>query len=382
MPRPAATKAKRMRRRWLSVLGGLVGLAGLAWILAGLDYGRLRTIVAEAEPGFLLLVPLAIAAEQLVRAWKWGRLVDPLRRIPTLRLFGAIMAGYLANLLVPLGMSPLVRSWLVAKLEGLTMTAVLATVAVDRLIDGIVFVGIVALVVLFAAFPDQGGEIRLGLALGGAGSLLVFVLLVFALRRHRRQVAQGGGWLMRLADRLPARLVGRGQALLVSFAEGVVWPPEPRRQIAIVAASVVIKLLAASHFLWAGLAFGVLLRPFEYLFLLAFLGFLIILTHVARIPGGFIVGSVFALGLLGVGDELALAMVMVLITANIAVIGVIGAFTLWRHGIILAEVRIRGSHGREPRNPAFAGFVRSLCRLNRAERDRRTDTSSGPPGPR
>ena len=53
------------------------------------------------------------------------------------------MAGYLANLLVPLGLSPFVRSWLVVRRENLSMSCVLATVAIDRMIDGLVLAGVV-----------------------------------------------------------------------------------------------------------------------------------------------------------------------------------------------------------------------------------------------
>ena len=60
----------RWRRAW-SVGGSILGLAALGWVL-------------------------------------W--------RVDTDRLFGAIMAGYLTNLLVPLGISPLVRSRLAARL--------------------------------------------------------------------------------------------------------------------------------------------------------------------------------------------------------------------------------------------------------------------------
>jgi len=337
--RPAVDRAKRARRRALSVLGGALGLAGIVWVVRGLDYDRLATILATADPGFLLLVPLAIAIEQLIRAWKWGRLLDGLRGIGTLRLFGATMAGYLVNLLTPFGVSPLVRSWLVARLEGLTMSALLATVAIDRLLDGIVFVGLVVLVLVFAAFPDPNGEIRLGLALAGMGSLVVIVFLGFALRHHKRQIARGAGWILHLTDRLPARFAGRSQALLRSFSDGVVWPRERWRRVAVIVASAVVKLIAATHFLWAGLAFGIVLRPFDYLFLIVFLGFLIILTHVARIPGGFFVGAVFAVDLLGVGAEQALAMVTVVIASNVSIIGVVGVFTLWRNGIALADLR-------------------------------------------
>ncbi len=331
----------RRRTRWLSVGGGLLGLAALAWIFARLDYGHLSALLADADLGYLALVPLAIITEQLVRAWKWRQILRPLRSIGTLRLFGAIMAGYLANLLVPLGLSPLVRSWLVARLEALTMSAVLASVAIDRLIDGIVFAGLVLLVVVFAVFPDPGSEIRLGLVVGATGSLGAITAALVLLWHHKRATAQGLGWVLRATDRLPHRFADRARALALSFADGIVWPAEPWRRAAIVAASILIKLIAASHFLWAGLAFGVRLDPFAYLMLLAILGFVVILAHLARVPAGFIVGAVFALGLFGVGEERAVAMVTVVVASSLLAIGVVGAFTLWRHGVALGELRTR-----------------------------------------
>ena len=151
---------KRYRsRRWWPAGGALIGALALVWVTWRIDFDRLRQVVAEADMMFLLLVPLAIAAEQFVRAWKWRQLLHAIRPVATLRLFGAIMAGYFANFLIPLGISPIVRSWLVARLEALTMSAVLATAAIDRLVDGVIFSGFVAIALIFAVFPDPTGGI-------------------------------------------------------------------------------------------------------------------------------------------------------------------------------------------------------------------------------
>lgn len=333
------------RRYWWPVIGLSLSIGALVWVFFLVDLDRLLVTLKRADLPYLLLLPLTTAVEQLFRAWKWRQLLLPLRRIATLRLFGAIMAGYLANILVPLGISPLVRSWLVARLDALKMSTVLATAAVDRLIDGVVFAGLVALVVVFAVFPDPDGNLRLGLALGGIGSVLLLPLLLLALIRYRHQIKKGtdrqNGLLQKLLGRLPVRTRERTKAVFRAFAEGIVWPQELWRRLGILAASIIIKLIAATNFLWAGLAFGVLLRPLDYLFLVVFLGFLIILTRFARIPGGFIVGGIFALGLLGVGKEEALAMVTIVSLASMLTIAVVGAISLWRNGISLGELQTR-----------------------------------------
>lgn len=330
-------------RRWLPWLGGLVGLAALAWVLRRFDLDSFRAVLAGADVGFLLLVPLAIAGEQLVRAWKWRQLLYPLRSVGTLRLFGAIMAGYLAGLLIPFGFGALARAWLVARREGLAMTAVLATVALDRVTDGIIFALLAPVALLLVVFPDPSGDIRAGLTWAASGSFVLFAVLLLVLALYKRGTLRPGGWFTRSIERLPARVLGPVRRVAVSFASGIVWPHEFWRGFSIIAASVIIKLFAATHFLWAGLAFGAELRPAEYLFLMVFLGFVAVLGHFARIPGSFVIGAIFALGLLGVAEERALAMVLVVQAASLLSVASIGAFALWRQGVVLADLRTAGA---------------------------------------
>ncbi len=88
-----------------------------------------------------------------------------------------------------------------------------------------------------------------------------------------------------------------------------------------------------------------MLRPAEYVFLLVFLGFLIILTRFARIPGGFFLGAIFALDLLAVPEEPALAMVLVVQFSSLLAVASVGAFALWWHGVTLSELRTGGGFG-------------------------------------
>jgi glycosyltransferase 2 family protein len=328
-----------LRRRWWPIGAGLVGASALTWVLWRVDFARLGMVLAEANAGYLLLVPVAIATEQLVRAWKWQQLLHPIRRIGTLPLFGAIMAGYLGGVLIPFGASPLLRSWLVARVQSLRMSAVLATVGVDRLVDGVVFSGFVATALVLAAFPDPTGNIRLGLIVGGAGSLIFFALLV-ALARYKRQTRQPNSWLMQGVARLPARFVAPVRELMHSFADGIVWPRAAWRGIAIVLASILIKLIAVTHLLFAGLAFEVALAPAHYIFLIVFLGFLVVLAHFARVPGGFFLGAVFALDLLGVAEEQALAMALVVQFASLLTVACLGSLALWMHGVALGDLQL------------------------------------------
>jgi hypothetical protein len=72
---------------------------------------------------------------------------------------------------------------------------------------------------------------------------------------------------------------------------------------------------------------------------MVFLGFLVIFGHFARIAGGFIIGAVFALRLLGVPQEEALAMSLIVQMSSLLSVACVGALALWLQGVALADVR-------------------------------------------
>ncbi|MFP6728946.1 MAG: lysylphosphatidylglycerol synthase domain-containing protein [Alphaproteobacteria bacterium] len=287
-----------------------------------------------------MLLPLIIAGEQIIRAWKWRQLLFDIRLVRTLRLFAAIMAGYFATIIIPFGISPLIRSWLVARRESLTVAAVLATAAIDRIVDGVIFSGFVAAALVFAAAPDPEGTIRLGLMTAGGGSFILFVLLLVLLARFKAGRAVPGSKLaMGLVGRLPDRMAEPVRRFLSAFVTGILWPRSALRGVGILLASAVMKISAMTHFLWAGLAFGVVLNQADYLFLMVFLGFLHIFIHFTRIPGGVTLGAIFALELLGVAEEQALAMALIVQATAMLAVTVIGAVALWRSGVALDDLR-------------------------------------------
>lgn len=336
--------ATRKVPNWTGWLGGLLGIAALTWVLRSFDLDRFFSILEEVEIGYLALVPLFMLLEQLVRAWKWRQLLIPLQAIRTLHLFGAIMAGYLLAILIPFGFGTVARSWLVARRENLKLPSVLATVAIDRLTDGIVFVSLVPVALLSVAFSDPTGGIRNGLGWGAFGSFLLFTVVIAALVGSRRGAPSGDGWSSGLIKRLPQRVQDPAFRLNAAFAAGVAWPHEAWRGTGVVVASLLIKLLAATNFLWAGLAVGVVLAPAQYLFLLVFLGFLVILGHFARVAGSFVIGGIFALGLMGVEEERALVMALIVEASYLLSTAAAGTLSLWWQGVKLGEVRRAASH--------------------------------------
>ena len=326
--------------RWvLPVIGAAFAVAALFWLYQGLDLERFLSAIATAELVWLIVLAGTVLLEQFIRGWKWRQILFDLKPISSFRLFGSILAGYGVAILIPLGISPLVRSWLIARLEGLRLAGVLMTSAIERFLDGIVFALIAALVATAGQIPQVEGDVRAGLAIAGGLNLLLFSVLLCLLFVGRSPLGRDGARISRWIDWLAARGGARLDGLRMAIRQGIIWPRDRRRQVGAVLASVVMKIVAATHFLWAGLAVGIILAPFDYLFLMVFAGFSLVLARFVRVPGGFVIGSGFALKLLGIPDEQALAMILFNHVLSIVLMVGLGLLFLWKSGLDIREAR-------------------------------------------
>ena len=335
------TEGNRFLLRWvLPIAGSALAIIVVLWLYRDLDVEIFLASLTTAEPLFLLALGATILLEQLIRGWKWRQILYDLKPIPTLSLFGAILAGYGLAVLIPLGVSPLVRAWLIARLEGLRMASVLVTTAIDRFIDGIVFAMFAGLVAFTAQIPGIEGNVNTGLALAGALNFILFSALLYVLFIGRSPLGRDDSRVSRWVDWLAVKGGRRFDGLRSAIRQGILWPHQRARQVGAVLASVLMKLLAATHFLWAGLSVGVVLDVLDYPFLMVFAGFALVLARVIRVPGGFVIGSGLALKLLGVADELALAMILfTTVISKVLMVGT-GCIVFWRSGVDIRTAKL------------------------------------------
>ncbi|SEM30618.1 hypothetical protein SAMN05443999_11932 [Roseovarius azorensis] len=332
---------RRLLARWgLPVAGSAVALAIIFWLYRDLDFGRFLAGLMAAKPGWIALLAATILLEQLVNGWKWRQILHDVKPVRTLRLTGALLAGYGANVLVPLGISPLVRSWLIARIEGLKMGTVLTTTIIARFIDGVVFALFAGVVAMAGKVPQIAGNLELGLAVAGVLNFALFGALLWAMYRFRALFAREGPLISRLFDWVARWFRANGAALRGSLCDGVVWPQSRQHRMNVMFGAVAAKLVSATHFLWAGLAIGVVLAPFDYLFLMVFAGFSLVLSRFVRVPGGFVIGSALAFQLLGVPAEQALSMILFNWMMSIILVVGIGLVVLWQSGIDIRRARI------------------------------------------
>ena len=98
----------------------------------------------KINPFYILLIVFCSLLSHLVRALRWGQLIEPMGYKPRIiNSFGSIVIAFFANLGFPRS-GELVRATTLSKYENIPLEKLFGTVITDRITDMIVFVLIVA----------------------------------------------------------------------------------------------------------------------------------------------------------------------------------------------------------------------------------------------
>jgi len=129
---------------WQFWLALAVSVLFLLFLVYQVDLGEIRSALGDAN--YLFVVPAVALYFVAVyfRAVRWRFLLSPLRLIPVRRLYPVIVIGYMANNVLPARLGELVRSYYLARREQFNTSSALATVAVERVYDGVTLLAFAA----------------------------------------------------------------------------------------------------------------------------------------------------------------------------------------------------------------------------------------------
>ncbi|MGH1362048.1 MAG: lysylphosphatidylglycerol synthase transmembrane domain-containing protein [Calditrichia bacterium] len=255
----------------------------------------------------VLASALAIMAI-LFRAWRWQFLLRPLKNLPYKRVYPITMIGFMANNILPAHAGELVRAYILAREEKIDGVATFTTVLLERILDLVALVSILAIVAYSVELPDW---LRYSaFALGFFAWATLGVLYATTLKNSRLK-----GFLTGLVERLPIKVRGYLQAKLHAVLEGVKIVGSRR---------VLAKLMVMSLAVWLQLAFtiwvvlvGYPLENPQPSFILPALTALLLVAFAAAIPSspGYVgvtqVAFVYALEPFGIGQAEAVGVSVV-----------------------------------------------------------------------
>ncbi|HYB41038.1 MAG TPA: lysylphosphatidylglycerol synthase transmembrane domain-containing protein [Candidatus Methylomirabilis sp.] len=140
------------RRAAKVLLGIAFSAALLVYLFWEVDPHEVTARLANTLWGFLALSVALNIASLWLRAWRWYYLFPPGSH-PS-HLFNALMIGYMGNNLLPLRAGEVVRAYVAAR-RGQRFWTVLATIVVERGLDGLAIGVIIGVLFLVIPIPPQ-----------------------------------------------------------------------------------------------------------------------------------------------------------------------------------------------------------------------------------
>src|SRR5688572_1897411 len=206
-----------MRPRARTVLILLLTFGLLAYFLRDANMREVWAETRRADPILLALALGATFATYVLRAERWQYLLAPLGATRFSTVFRTTVIGFAASAVLPARAGEVIRPYLLARREGLKATAAFATIIVERILD---LVAVLLLMALFLVWFDPGVEARdsnafQAVRFGGlvmAPVAIVTLGVMFFMAGHPERLH---AWVLKAEAILPSRIAG----MIARFAQ-------------------------------------------------------------------------------------------------------------------------------------------------------------------
>jgi uncharacterized protein (TIRG00374 family) len=335
-------------KRWQFWVGLAISAVFMWDALRGLRLADMWETLQNAQYGWLLPGVAVYFLAVVVRAWRWHYLLRPLKAVSTKTMFPIVAIGYMGNNIYPARIGELLRAFVLRQREGVSVSASLATIIVERALDGVVMLAFVFLnlpeLANLTSSSGFAGSIQ-ALALIGAavflGAVLVFILMAIYPDRAAAVVESFNQRLV------PERFQDAISGFTDRFLQGLASLRSPVDVIMVLLTSVVIWLLETVKYWFVMHAF-----PFTVSFFALMLmnGIVNLATTIPSAPGyigTFDRPGIAVLEAYGVDKGIAAGYTLVLHAALWLPITMLGAYYLLRSGVrwsrVQSEMAVEGS---------------------------------------
>jgi hypothetical protein len=297
---------------------------------------------AQRANGLLLLLTVIVATVTFpVRAIRWRLILRDLdgHRFPWLPLWHATTIGFMANNLLPARAGEVARAYVASRQLPVRFSTALASIGVERVFDGLVMLGLMAVAIAAPSFPAHavvGGRSLATIATSAAalfGALLLLALVI---------VHRPAPWL-KLFERIARRLLpARTAERLIHGAEGIIAGlavlKSPARFAGVVFWSLVLWIKNAAAFAICFRAFGLDVPLEAALLLQGIIGFGVAVPSTPGYAGVFEAATLLTLQLYGVDSSQAVSYALTYHLTTFLPITLLGLWSLSRLHMRLREL--------------------------------------------
>lgn len=173
--------------RWIKLAVSLaITAVCLWWTFQKTDWAAMTTSLAAANWKFALPVyAVCLAIIHIARTLRWGNLLSAQEKVPFGKLNEASAIGFMMLIILPFRLGEFARPFLIAERSGIRRSTAMASVVLERVIDGLA-IAILLRVLMFFVPPDAN---QIDLVRIGANTMFTvffsgFVFLLIARWKH------------------------------------------------------------------------------------------------------------------------------------------------------------------------------------------------------
>lgn len=330
-----------MRSALRTAIACLLAVALVALFLRNADFAKVWDAIGSARMDLIALAVVMTLATYVVRTQRWQYLLEPLGPTRFGMVFRATIIGFAASAVLPAKIGEFVRPYLLARREGLSATATFATILLERMLD------LVAVLLLLAAYlvwfdPGMAGRdsaLFSTIRLGGLVMAPIALGVLIAMFLLARDPARSQSWLS-VGDRwLPGRVASLLSRVVRRMSEGFGVLRRPERLMASLGWSLVMWLIIGAETWVIAVAFGIAM-PFTGAWLMTAL---LVVGVAVPVPAG--VGAfheAFRLGstaFFGAENDAAIGAAIVLHATSFAPVTMLGFYYAAREGLNLKGMK-------------------------------------------
>ena len=330
---------------WQQILGYVLAAAFLIWVFHGVHVERMFHYMGSMSWWWIVPAVVCDVMGYASDGVRWRCLLLPLGRIPVLRTTQAIYIGLFTSEVMPMRVGELVRVYLVSRWMGRTMSDIVPSLLVCRLIDGVWMAAGIGLVAMFIPLPRD-----LTLA-GDIFGIVVLTLVVLFLMLILRESEPLSRWAKQPSGRgFTASLKRVTAGILLGLQELGEWR-----------ALTVAGLFTLGFFVLQALAFWLIMEAYQLkLPLAAGVAVYLIVRFGTTLPnapaniGSYQFFTVLGLSIFGIEKTRATGFSVVVFIILTLPLWLLGLLSLWKSGMTLGGIRadLRAALTRKGESPA------------------------------
>jgi uncharacterized protein (TIRG00374 family) len=210
-----------------AALGLGISAVALALLARTVDIGAAWATLTTAQAPWIVLLLALVVLDLFLRAVRWRVLLAPLGRVSTRTTSASLLVGYLANNVLPARLGEVVRAHDLGGRTGVSRSAILGTIVVERVVDTLVAIAIASLAILILSIR---GIVASAVLVGLAVTALLAVGVVAGIAAHR---LPGATRVAAFLDRWP-----RVRGTLTRLRDGLAVASDIRTLVTAVALSI------------------------------------------------------------------------------------------------------------------------------------------------